>query len=690
MAGPWENYQQQEQDGPWAKYKGSAQKADFSGVRARVDSTERVISAPGATVAPPKQDPRSLFDARSDFYDDTGISRFSPRMVWAALKDTFGSEAGAAEYLAEQSGGRVTQAQDGSPMVSLPNGRSYRINDEGLDPLDAAKTISNVGAFFIPASWAARAGQARNVGTVGRTVAQGLTAGTTDAGLQLAFNGGRIDPTRTAFAAAGGSGGELLGSGIGALARLRNSASSSGRQVASAITNDTTKAPALAKQIDAGTNPATLLGQERYGLTYTQGQRMLDPKRQFDQLSREELLRQNPVSGALFRDQAARNTDALTEALDTIGTRLGGRAGSTPAEMAQGAASRLSSQAEELGGRIGAAYEKAGQGARTAIGRDAVAELPSRLQSAVSEFAPNPKLTPATSETLRQVRNAAKMYTQADGQPSRVAGVTLKALETQRRIINRNIAAATNPSDRAAMNVIKREFDGWLDDSIETSLRSGDPKALDALKEARGLRAEYGRRFEGGGDSDKFIAGLLDGSKTPEELVNIALGASQVSKAGGARFIERLRLASGDDPGVIGNLRAAHFLRMTRGNTGEPLAMGQIVRNIKSTEYNNASVVKALYSPAEWKEIKQLADALDPLVAKGDFARTSGTAERLARMLFQRVGNVPVVGWGTKFVGDTVAAVKADRALNAPLKLPVNPSPLKAAVVGGGASELPR
>ncbi len=690
MAGPWENYQQSAQNEPWTKYKQAAPMADFSGVRAKVDSTERVVSAPGATVAPPKQDSRSLFDARSGFYEDAGISRFSPRMAWAALKDTFGSEAGAAEYLAEQAGGRVTQAGDGSPMVALPNGRSYRINDEGLDPLDVAKTISNVGAFFIPAGAVAKANQAKNVGVVGRVASQGLTAGATDAGLQLTFDGGRIDPTRTAFAAAGGSGGEIIGSGIGAIARLRNTASSRGRQVASTITSEPARAPSIAQQIDAGTNPATLLGQERYGLTYTQGQRMLDPKQQFAQLSREELLRQNPVSGALFRDQAARNTDALTEALDSIGTRFGGRAGSTPAEMAQGAASRLTSQADELSGRIGTAYEKAGQGARTAIGRDAVAELPARLQSAVSEFAPNPKLTPATSETLRQVRNAAKMYTQADGQPSRVAGVTLKALETQRRIINRNIAAAANPSDRAAMTAIKREFDGWLDDSIETSLRSGDPKALDALKEARGLRAEYGRRFEGGSDSDKFIAGLLDGSKTPEELVNIALGASQVSKAGGARFIERLRVASGDDPGVIGNLRAAHFLRMTRGNTGEPLAMGQIVRNIKSTEYNNASVVKALYSPAEWKEIKQLADALDPLIAKGDFARSSGTAERLARMLFQRAGDVPFLGWIPKAVQNTSAQVRADRALNAPLRLPGTPNPRAAGFVGATSSEAGR
>src|SRR5690606_17154699 len=175
----------------------------------------------------------------------------------------------------------------------------------------------------------------------------------------------------------------------------------------------------------------------------------------------------------------------------------------------------------------------------------------------------------------------------------------------------------------------------------------------------------FARRFEGGKDADRFITGLLDGSRTPEELMNIALGASQVSKTGGARFITRLRTAANDDPQVMGGLRAAHLARLTRGANGETLGAGQIVRNIRSTDYSNASVVRALYTPAEWAEIRRLAAALEPLVAKGDFARTSGTAERLQRMMFQRIGGgLPLVGEMVQAVGsvrDTFGAQQAVR-----------------------------
>lgn len=696
MAKPWEKYGAQPvaaQKGPWDRY---APKADFSGVSARVDSTEQQVrnpegdstSASAITGAAQTQARPSLFRNDSDFYEKTGISRMSPRIAWAAAKDTFGSRQGAAEYLAEQTGGSVIADEKGEPILRLPDGTQYRLNDEGLDSSDVASFASNVGAFFIPAGIAARVNQARGVGLAGRVTTQGAAAAGTDAAMQAAFNGGQIDPARVGIAAAGGAGGEALGSGIATVAARIRPPATAARQTAATVTQAPSRVPAVAREIEAGANPDALIGQERFGLSYTQGQRTLEPARQYAQLSREELLRQNPKAGSQFREQMTQNAQAVERSLGQFGERLGGAAAATPAEMAQGAASRLSQQADELSGRINEAYSRAGEGARTSVGRDAVTALPQRLKQSVSEFAPNRELTPATAKTLEQVDNATRMI--LGGERSNVAGVTLKALETQRRIINNNIAAAANPTDRKAMLALKGEFDGWLDDSINNALLTGDAKALEAIKEARGLRAEYGRRFQGGEDSDRFIAGLLDGSKTPEELVNVALGASQVSKAGGARFIERLKVAAGDDPAVIGNLRAAHFLRMTRGADGKPLDMGQIVRNIRSTEYNNASIVKALYSPQEWMEVKQLANALEPLVSKGDFAKSSGTAERLARMLFQRVGDVPVVGWGTRFAGDTIAQFRADRALNAPLRLRVQSSPRAPATVSAAASERAR
>lgn len=649
----------------------------------------------------PAPEPRpSLFRMDSDFRErapNVGVGD----MLWGATKDMFGSREGAGEYLASEAGGKLVKDEQGEPLVELPDGTRYRLNDPGIDSADVANVAGNVAAFWTPAAWAARLGKARNVGLGGRAALQGVTAGATDTALQAATNSGQVDPVRVAATAAGGAGGEVVGQALGSIAgkvsqMVRRGTSS--QEAATKLAMDAglpapspevvNRLAAGLDEIKAGADPNAILGREEFGFLYTQGQRLAEGSPQkFGVLSREELLRQQPGSAEVFSAANRQNVNRLGEALDTMGARQGIPAAATPAELAQGAATRLRGQAEELETRIGKAYDTAASTNLAAINADAIRGLPDRLAGAVRDFSPNPTTTPATAKTLDQLRLA----TQEALKGGNVRGVTLRALETQRRILNNNINAAANKADRAAMTALKREFDGWMDESFESALVSGDPKALAAIKEARGLRAEYGRRFEGGADSDRFIAGILDGSRTPEELVNMALGASQVSKAGGARFIERLRAAANDDPEVIGALRSANFLRLTRGANGEPLPMGQIVRNIRTSEYNNASIVKALYSPAEWAEVRRLAAALEPLVAKGDFARTSGTSERAARMLAQRIGGgLPVVGEAVQAVFAGKNWAQATRALNAPLRLPGQALPGSAAIGAAEAEELAR
>lgn len=660
-----------------------------------VGGTPESAVAAGPAAAPQP----SLFRIDSDFQERSGLSGIN--MLGAAARDMFGTRESAAKYLAEQTGGQVGKDGKGNALLTLTDGTSYRLNDDGIDFTDAANVAGNALAFLTPAGWAARLNRSKNLGLGARAAVQGATAGGTDLALQGAFSGGTIDPIRSAATVAGGGAGELVGSGIAAGLRRAGEARrgltganlDEARRFAldAGVPNPTgeqiSRLAGAMDEIRAGADPRAILGREEFGFIYTQGQRATDPARKFDLLSREELLRQSPGGNVPFQSAMRSNVEQLDGAVSRITERAGVRAGATPAEMAAGAQGRLSSQADELGGRISEAYERAGTGNRAAIDAASVSTLPDRLRVAVSEFSPNPSITPAAAKTLEQVRLATETILRgAEG--GSVRGVTLKALETQRRILNNNIGAAANPTDRAATTAIKREFDRWMDEAVDGALVSGDASALQAIKEARGLRAEFGRRFEGRGEADKFIAGLLDGSRTPEELVNIALGAGQVSKAGGARFIERLRVAAGGDPEVINSLKTAHLLRMTRSSNGETVPMGQLVRNIRTTEYNNASIVKALYSPQEWAEIRRLASSLEPLVAKGDFARTSGTAERTARMLFQRVGGgLPLVGDILQAVGSVRNTVQANRAVNQPLRLPGGASPVVPATAASSSAE---
>lgn len=133
---------------------------DEGNVRATVPHSARGYEAPKPPTAPTPRD--SLFRADSDFREraDVGIGD----MLWASAKDMFGSREGAAEYLAKQAGGTVGQDSDGSPVIELPDGARYRLNDAGLDNADIANVAGNVAAAWLPASWATKLGKARHLG----------------------------------------------------------------------------------------------------------------------------------------------------------------------------------------------------------------------------------------------------------------------------------------------------------------------------------------------------------------------------------------------------------------------------------------------------------------------------------------------------------------------------------------------
>ncbi|WP_155394088.1 hypothetical protein [Xanthomonas albilineans] len=143
----------------------------------------------------------SLFRMDSDFQNQSGAG--AGNMLVAAMRDMFAGHESAANYLAEKAGGHMVKDANGDPLVALPNGHTYRVNDPGLDSTDAANVAGNVAAYFLPASWAARVGQARNLGLASRIGLQGLTAGATDAGLQAAVTGGDVDSSRVLASAAG-------------------------------------------------------------------------------------------------------------------------------------------------------------------------------------------------------------------------------------------------------------------------------------------------------------------------------------------------------------------------------------------------------------------------------------------------------------------------------------------------------
>lgn len=598
----------------------------------------------------------------------------------------FGGDEELAQVMADAvPGSKITQDANGNAVIELPSGERVYPNKPGLDSQDVLRTGANI-ASYLPAVRTARAISGGS--TVLRAGATGALSAATNAAGQKAAGREDIDGGEVAVAGGFGAGGELLAPIAGLVVKaIKNNPARGNARAFEILKRDlgieqptNAQVATMARgldEIEAGADPAAVLGADEFGFIYTKGRRMAEgQKGKFEALTDEEALRQAPgYPGNQMRgiDQSNRQTleTVLGRQLDQVG---GVNRPQSPVGAFERIGETAKAQADELDGRVSAAYDKAAQGNRTSVSADAVRQAPDRIKRALREF-PVGDLTPATRDILARLRFS------AEGMTPGTKGVTLRAIEDQRKLINNAFGAAANSTDRNALRVLKGEYDRWLDDAFDNALISGDEQALAAMKEARGLRAEYGRRFEGdNADVDKFVQAMIGGDKTPDELIGVALGSSQVSKAGAARFVERLKVATNNDPEVLGALKAAHLMRLTQAKTGETLGMQAVRANILAAEQNTPSVLRSLYAPGEWAQIKRLATAIDPLLDKGTFARRPGTADQIARML----GSLPFVGKAVEMTQTPLNAWKAAGVAGPLARRPVGPELLPAGAAAAG------
>lgn len=623
-------------EAPWMQPIRALAGAAMSGADAvRGNAAEDLPSAVGS---------EAFRNARTEAASQRGYLDNLGREVGETNAAIFGNDEDLAKALAGNvPGAEITSDANGNIVIQLPSGERVYPNKPGLDAQDALRFAGNA-ASYVPAIRAARALAGSSL-FARAGVTGGLTAGT-NAGGQIAAGREQVDPVESVAAGGFGAAGEIASPMISRVIRAMSRSRASGNARAAEIlrrdlgieqptTGQVQLFAQALEEIDAGANPAAILGADEFGFIYTQGRRLQDgAPGKFNLLSREEALRQDPgVAGNVMRGVDDQNRAALERTVQGL-SRPAETAPGTPVEAFERVGERVRGMADELRGRVGEAYDRAAESGRAAISADAVRQVPERLQAALREFPADPRLTPATRATLDDIAK------KAAGLSGDTRGVTLRAIEEQRRIINNSIGAAANPTDRAALRTLKAEYDRWLDDAFQNALISGDEQALAAMKEARGLRAEFARRFEGDADIDRFVAQMVEGERTPDELLGTALGASHVSRASAARFIERVRTATGADPEVMAAMKGAHLMRLLQGKNGETLGMQAIRNNILAAERETPSVIRSLYGEGEWAQVRRLAMALDPLVDKGTFARRPGTADQILRQAL----SLPFIG----------------------------------------------
>lgn len=549
-------------------------------------------------------------------------------------------------FAGDEEAEQIRQEQDRKSELWNANASGY---------MKAGEVASDIGQALIPATGGAKLMQ--GAGLAKAALAQGAIAGGLDAIWQKGEGAEEIDGSRTALVAGLGSLGEALSPVVSRLTSkiskpivdgLRNKLSKLtgyksdvelGAKVISELGQDPSsisraELKELGKQTriyQSNMSEEALVGSQEFGFNYTKGEATKDQNR-FLQMAKEDTAR-GGEAGEMLRQMDERFYEQIGNASDDMRQQFtGGNRINNERDAAEMAFNELRSKSDEVLQSVDDAYSQFGD-VNATIRENVVKGLPTRLKAAAESLdMPLDDLTPASKNFIAFLDDKVSSLSD-DG----LRQIDIKDVERIRRRLNNSIGASANPTDKRLAVQMKGEIDNWMDDLYADGLINGDEQSLSMLKEARALRAEYGKRFsqrvgeKGAGQrTSKLVEAIINNETTPDKLLSSFIGNGKgISNTEAAIVFRRLKDALGDDSEAINALREAVIVRLTKGKGVD--AVSSALKD--SLEGKGRSLLDNLFTQAQIEKLSRFKMAIDQKVVPNRAKSMKGSGDNRTRMI---------------------------------------------------------
>ncbi len=264
------------------------------------------------------------------------------------------------------------------------------------------------------------------------------------------------------------------------------------------------------------------------------------------------------------------------------------------------------------------------------------------------------QLTPSASRAIQalddmsipRIQNRASPT--AEPNPDEIAGVNLRGIDQMRKkLVAYYQAARANPTDARATQGIIHAFDGQIERAITEGLFSGDPRALEALRQARASYARYRQTFgpqRPGDDVGTAMRRIVDRNATPEETANLIIGSGKIGNQGlPVRIVDRLEQVLGADSDSWSAIRQAMWQKASqvRNSAG-------IVDPAKSassiTDFTNSTLARRMFTEQERQAMRAHAQGIRDLDRNIEQLPATQTAERVRQAYQDTFGGADIGG----------------------------------------------
>lgn len=566
-----------------------------------------------------------------------------------------------------------------------PDSPWYYLNKPGASEQDFADVIGQV-EMFAPAGAASRGAT-----TVGQAATRVGAASAAISGAQDVLSQQPIDPAKAALAGAGGLAGEYVGAGANALMR------GAGRAVTSmtppplrnALANTVQKVGA-----SFGADARAATSENAARIPMTRGQQTGD----FNQIAFEQAAARGArgvEAGDVMRGFMGEQANAVRQ----VGR---GIAGAETVQSVPQAAGLIQGGMRNAASAAKSATDEAYTALRASdatISAPSMSQLPTKIKAALEDEFMSPEVMASLNPQTRNIYNEINRLAANAGQDvagGKVVGFPVAGVERARQAMIRATATAQG-QDRAALSIMKREFDGWLNDAIDRSLISGDPSAIKLLRQARSLHAEYRSNFGGSRKDDgaqRLMRSMINSNANETDAVNLLFGRAELSGGGDAvQLVQRIKKVS-QGPEVQA-LREGAVMRLM-GRLDRNMGGGATNVNYKALADDwekalsgpSAPLMKELFNASELREMRRFVTQVRRLSPPEGSVNRSGSGYEVSRAFSSLIGKLKIIAPLVKGMDDAANAVRVRSAIEpgAPLqRLPgVGESGAAAGAIQGG------
>lgn len=413
----------------------------------------------------------------------------------------------------------------------------------------------------------------------------------------------------------------------------------------------------------AGT-PEAIQQRGEFGIPYTRGQMTGSQK----QLGLEDTLRnvRGTKASGVMEKFGEQQQAAISGATRGMQRQLGGTQDlvETPAQAAGAVKEAIQTKFGQAEEAVGQAYENVGD---AFLKSEGLQNIMSNMKTLARQerFITSKELAPATKAALAKIDQAQSFFKKAG---VKVKPIHLSRVDAYRKELGSLIDASKNPTDRRQVTMLKRQFDDMVDQATDKSLFTGDEAALDALKKARGLYADFRAKFSAKDQRTRFgrkvsdVAGkrmeeIASLDPNPEEVANWLFGASKLgAKNGSAELAKRMKNVLGEGSNEWNQIRQAAFLKLTEPGKNQTVTSGRqfLSRLEEATKGSGTTFMKELFTKEEIGKMRRLAKAIKR--AQPDPGNPSKTSYKAAEMINQAAGQLAkILGWTSGPTGGIAA-----------------------------------